>query len=99
MTGITASIEVDAPLATVVHQWPKCQRLWRQVPDAFATFQGLAEERTRVKLCAEQQPGRSAAALELVLSEELDRFKHVMEADVSDRTGLLDWLSRTVWRR
>lgn len=99
MTEVTASIEVDAPLAAVVHQWPKRQRFWRQVPEAFATFQGLADERTRVKLCAEQQPGRSAAALELVLGEELDRFKHVVEADISDRTGLLGWLSRTVWRR
>lgn len=99
MTAITTSIEVNAPLATVVHEWPKRQRLWRQVPEAFATFQGLADERTRVKLCVERQPGLSTLALELVLGEELDRFKHVVEADVSDRTGLFGWLSRTVWRR
>lgn len=99
MTEVTASIDINAPLATVVHQWPKRQRLSRQSPEAFATFQGLADERTRVKFCAEQQPDRSAAALELVLGEELDRFKHVVEADVPDRTGLLGWLSRTVWRR
>lgn len=99
MTEITSSIDVNAPLATVVHQWPKRQRLWRRFPEAFATFQRLADERTRVKLCAERQPGRSAAALELVLDEELDRFKHVVEADVSDHPGLFGWLSRTVWRR
>ncbi|MCX2948874.1 hypothetical protein [Lentzea sp. NEAU-D7] len=99
MTEVIESTEVDAPLDTVVHQWSKCQRMGRQLPEAFATFQGLPDEHTRVKLCAEQQQGSSASAQELGLEEELDRFKHVVEADVADRSGLLDWLSQTVWHR
>ena len=99
MPIVTKSVDVAASLADTVQRWSHHERSSRQHFDALPSFQWISDEITRVVLTAGPRPGAFADVAELMLENELKRFKQVVERDRPFLPGIvqrLPWIHRAL---